>query len=458
MKKTVYILICIWYSVSLCSAQNYDESTGLRLFKEESYFQALPYLQRAAKQGSLPALNCLGQMYGDGLGVEKNETIMLNMYNKAIQRNYIPAMLSLGLYYLYDNNQKTFELWKKAADLGAGEGWIKVGRCYEIGLVGDINVDKALDAYLKAVDCGSPDAYNYIGRLYEGLEDKKKSYEAYMKAYEKSVLYEYALEYLVNTLCSKETLYYSENYDENVVKAGEILDASITYPAKVKELKEKYSQTLWNSSQVIKFARENRRRYDELLQIRMCPAIDYSDVETLPSGKKVNFVRIPYRQKQELGKNGVFGGSFTISFWMRSLEFGTDDCLFYGYNEYVGSNMNNQSYPIVSMSHGLFTLKIGKEKYQTLSFRQFENASKSLFDGRWHHVVLTYNKDIKKAEIYMDGYWKGNEYCSETNALLCTKFVFCAGLYDLRIGDLCYFKNKALDGEEIRILYTYGYK
>ena len=340
MKRIGYILICAWLCITVCTGQSRDESVGLRLFEESSYSEALPYLQRAAKAGSLPALDCLGQMYGDGLGVEKSETIMLNMYNKAIQQNYVPAMLNLGFHYLYDDNQKAFELWKKAADLGSGKGWGFVGRSYETGMIGEADVEKALAAYWKAVECGNPDVYN-IGKIYENSGDKKKAYEAYMKAYEEAVLYEFALEYLVNTLCDKETLYYSENYNENVVKAGEILDASVKYPDKVKELKEKYRMTLWNASQALKYAERERQLYKELSQIRLCPSVDYSDVEVLPSGKKVSFVHIPYRQKKVLGSNNLFTGSFTISFFMRSLDSGTDDCLFYGYNEYVGSNINN---------------------------------------------------------------------------------------------------------------------
>ena len=171
MKRIGYILICAWLCITVCTGQSRDESVGLRLFEESSYSEALPYLQRAAKAGSLPALDCLGQMYGDGLGVEKSETIMLNMYNKAIQQNYVPAMLNLGFHYLYDDNQKAFELWKKAADLGSGKGWGFVGRSYETGMIGEADVEKALAAYWKAVECGNPDVYNNIGKIYEKSGD-----------------------------------------------------------------------------------------------------------------------------------------------------------------------------------------------------------------------------------------------------------------------------------------------
>lgn len=99
-------------SISLipANAYNYDEEAGLRNFRDKSYVAALPMLQRAAKAGSLPALDALGQMYEHGWGVKADRTIMMNMYNKAALHNYPPTLFHLATYY-YDNGQ-TDKVWK----------------------------------------------------------------------------------------------------------------------------------------------------------------------------------------------------------------------------------------------------------------------------------------------------------------------------------------------------------
>ena len=51
MKKIVFISICSLLSILplIVNAQNSDAETGIRLYKQNSYASALPYLQRAAK-------------------------------------------------------------------------------------------------------------------------------------------------------------------------------------------------------------------------------------------------------------------------------------------------------------------------------------------------------------------------------------------------------------------------
>ena len=117
MKRILSILLCLT-CLSFAFAQNYDETVGVRYFNEEQYSQALPFLQRAAKAGSLKALDCLGQMYGNGWGVEKNKTIMRNMYNRAIQANYAPSMYNMA--FAVDDDQEMLRLLKKAASLDNG--------------------------------------------------------------------------------------------------------------------------------------------------------------------------------------------------------------------------------------------------------------------------------------------------------------------------------------------------
>lgn len=460
MKRIFLIYIGVMCCVSLCMAQSYDESTGLRLFKEESYSQALPYLQRAAKSGSLVALDCLGQMYQYGWGVEKNETIMLNMYNRAVQQSYVPSIMNLAFYYYFSNiPKKSYELWQKAADLGSGEGWKWVGFSYELGMIGDKNLDKALDAYSKAIDCGTLNAYNDLGRICEELDLRKLAYDFYMKAYENSILDNNGLIGLVTILCDRKTLYYSQDYDKNVVKAGEILNSVQDNLDKVNELKEKYKDVLELSSRNVMYAQQRKQLYYALTGSSYTPKIEFPEVEMLPSGGSLTYISIPARQKKIVDTKGLFGDDFTISFFLKSTDIGAaGGTLFYGFTNYSGADINKQDYPVLSIVNGQLTFRYGKESYQSCTFKQFKDAKEVIYNGVWHHIVLTFSIKNKKAEIYVDDNWKGNEYVSESNSLKKMCLVFCAGSQDLKIGNLRLFKNKVLDRMEISVLYSNEYK
>lgn len=95
-----------------------------------------------------------------------------------------------------------------------------------------------------------------------------------------------------------------------------------------------------------------------------------------------------------------------------------------------------------------------EESYQSCAFKQFKDAKEVIYNGVWHHIVLTFSLKNKKAEIYVDDNWKGNEYVSESNSLKKMCLVFCAGSQDLKIGNLRLFKNKVLDRMEISVLYS----
>lgn len=453
------IWMYVWCCALLGMAQNNDEKVGLRLFGEKSYSEALPYLQRAAKAGSLPALDCLGQMYGDGLGVEKNETIMFNMYHKAVQGNYAPSMVNLGFHYLFDKDEEALKWWEKAAQLKSAQACRLLGNYYEKGFGGEVDLEKGLSYYSRAMEYGEWVAYNDLGRTYVKLGDSKKAYEMYMKAYEHSVLAEDCLESLMGMLCDKTTLYYSTDYDENVMKAAEVLKSVQASSEKKEELRQKYGETLIAASLRVKYAQQKKAQYHALVESCFLPVVQYAGTDHTDSGAKVDFVSIPAYRKTVVGKGGLFGDNFTISFFMKTTDLGNAQRLFfYGFNNYPGANADKPDFPIVSVENGLLVLKNGKESYQTHPFKQFRNAKQALCDGKWHYVVLTCSAANKKAEIYVDGRWKANEYLPQGKSLQHACLVFCAGGRELKIGNLRFFKNKALNGDEIGILYSNDYK
>lgn len=127
-KFLIYIIVMMIPVCCFSQASSYDEEYGLRMFRAKNYSSALSSLQKAAKEGSLAALDALGQMYQNGWGVEKNTTNMFNMYNRAIDKSYAPSFIHLAEYYVEKGDAaKSLELYKKAADLGSTEACMTLG-------------------------------------------------------------------------------------------------------------------------------------------------------------------------------------------------------------------------------------------------------------------------------------------------------------------------------------------
>lgn len=171
-------LILISISLIPASAYNYDEEAGLRNFREKSYVAALPMLQRAAKAGSLPALDALGQMYEHGWGVKADKTIMMNMYNKAALHNYPPTLFHLANYY-YENGQpdKGLEMMTNASDHASTEASMFLGNLYATS-----DQEKAIRYYKHAAENGEYAGINEIGRIYFAANDWTNSVNVLIEA------------------------------------------------------------------------------------------------------------------------------------------------------------------------------------------------------------------------------------------------------------------------------------
>ncbi len=186
MKK---ILIALFVAISTIipgysQLTTYDEEGGLSLFRTECYSYALPKLQRAAKAGSLPALDALGQMYQNGWGVDQNTTIMMNMYNKAIAGNYVPSMLHLAEYYRGRNEKaKSISLLEKAEKLGSVEACIALYKIYQ-----ESNDPKGIEYLKRCISLGDYEALNELGLIYMSKEDYVNARITYMEARDRKVL------------------------------------------------------------------------------------------------------------------------------------------------------------------------------------------------------------------------------------------------------------------------------
>jgi len=189
--KYIFTWIFLLCTVMVVAQSDYDERIGMNLFNKNSYSEALPYLQRAAKSGSLEALVALGQMYEKGWGVAKSEKIMMNMYNMGIQKNYAPALVCLGLYYFNSkaNPEEACRLWTKAVSLRSGHACALLASCYYSGRgVASPDIEKAFEYYEKAISFGYNDAYNYMGVVHFQRKEWNDAYRALAQASGKDCL------------------------------------------------------------------------------------------------------------------------------------------------------------------------------------------------------------------------------------------------------------------------------
>lgn len=218
--KTILTFLTIIVTSLLASAENYDESVGLRYFENGQYDMALPMLQKAAKAGSLPALDALGQMYQNGLGVEANKTIMLNMYNKAIAKNHTPSIINLAQYYYSNGNTaRAVELWSKGAELKSAFCAMKMGRCHELGIGVAKSLEQAKQFY-HAASLISPDYKEDLASAYYAKGELMKAFDLYWEIYTSG---EYLSDMggieLATLLASDKSLTY-RNPAKDIVKAS----------------------------------------------------------------------------------------------------------------------------------------------------------------------------------------------------------------------------------------------
>ena len=86
MQRVLYSLFLCWICLVATAQNDYDTQRGIELYNQKNYTAAIPYFQKAAKAGSLPALDFLGYMYECGLGTGKDFSIAINLYKKGVEK------------------------------------------------------------------------------------------------------------------------------------------------------------------------------------------------------------------------------------------------------------------------------------------------------------------------------------------------------------------------------------
>ena len=121
------VVFCSWQAA-------YAVGQGVEAFQRGKYEEALKHLEPAAKAGDAEALYVLGQMYGSGRGVKKDE-------------------------------KKAAEFFMKAADLGNPGAQQSLGSALMLGEGIEQDMVAALKWFILSARAGNKEAANYASKV-----------------------------------------------------------------------------------------------------------------------------------------------------------------------------------------------------------------------------------------------------------------------------------------------------
>ena len=158
-----------------------------------AHAQADQKLINKAQQGDPAAMVKLGECYENGAGVAHDSTLALKWFQKAADLGDGNGWVRLSRYYLTGSAGVTkdtaryFSIRKDWANQGCPDALSALAVAYEFGLGCKADTAKALELYEKAIKAGSSWAYENMGVNYMngemGLpEDEKKSVAYFQKA------------------------------------------------------------------------------------------------------------------------------------------------------------------------------------------------------------------------------------------------------------------------------------
>ncbi|MGO8952922.1 MAG: TIR domain-containing protein [Rhodomicrobium sp.] len=165
----------------------YENGIGVK----QDYAKAVEWYGKAAGSGDTGAMANLGVLYENGQGVGQDYAKARELYDKAAAKGYASAMTSLG--ELYKNGRavpqdyaKAVEWYEKAAAKGDTDAMIDLGLLYANGEGVPQNGAKAIEWLGKAGGKGDADAMTGLGRRYENGRGVKQDYAKAREWYEKA--------------------------------------------------------------------------------------------------------------------------------------------------------------------------------------------------------------------------------------------------------------------------------
>lgn len=135
------------------------------------YKKAFKYYEMAANQGDATALNNLGSLYFNGIGVSVNYHRAIELFEKAAQAGSSEAALNLGFIYLSGRNAAnnavhSVELFKIAAEKNSIIAKFMLGYAYYNGFGVAQNLNKGAALIKEAADADFDEAQYVLGHMY----------------------------------------------------------------------------------------------------------------------------------------------------------------------------------------------------------------------------------------------------------------------------------------------------
>ena len=218
-------------------AKIYHEGDGVAQDKRKAF----ELMKASAELGDVKAMTNTAYCYRYGDGVEKNLGKAVEWYNKAIEAsdgNDATALYVLSIMYddgegVAKDERRSFELCKKAAELGYERAYESLAVKYHLGSGVGIDLRRAFEWHKKAAELGNVEAMSLLGLMYENgeyvSEDHRESTRWYRKAAEQgdtfsmnNLAYNYAQGRGVGKSFSDAVYWYEraiENGDESCVAA-----------------------------------------------------------------------------------------------------------------------------------------------------------------------------------------------------------------------------------------------
>lgn len=198
--------------------------TANSYYEKRDFEAAFEWYQKSAEAGNAEAMNSIGYMYDNGLGVPQDNDRALEWFQKAAEAGNADAMYSIGRRYYYVGKGLPVDVataikwFERAAEAGNANAMFLIGDAYYSGRVGERDYTGAMGWFQKAANAGNEDAMFRIGYMYEFGEGVPQDMEKAQEWYDK---YDAAHGDITSSVASKAQLSTNEADAENLFAQGD---------------------------------------------------------------------------------------------------------------------------------------------------------------------------------------------------------------------------------------------
>ena len=114
MKKPV-LFLCLFAVAANVVAQrdtSFNLMKGVEYFENGDYKNAFPIFSYAANHGNAYGQNCLGLLYSNGYGVERNDSLAVELFRKSAEQGNYYGQNNLG--WMFENGNGVDQEYGKA--------------------------------------------------------------------------------------------------------------------------------------------------------------------------------------------------------------------------------------------------------------------------------------------------------------------------------------------------------